>query len=164
MIRVFGLGSPGGDDRLGWILLDVLREPPAPEADCELVALDLPGPELLARWNAGDQVLIVDAVLSGAPPGTLHRFDGAAGLPWPGRLPWSSHGLGLAEVWALAEVLGRQPATWAVRGIEADPAHAGPGLSKAVAAALPDLVGDVRDLVQGWSRRPTQASRGGADA
>lgn len=52
----------------------------------------------------------------------------------------SLHGLGLADAFALAELLGRMPRDLKVIGVE--PAQVGPGtgLSDVVAAAVPHVV------------------------
>ncbi|MFN0149364.1 MAG: hydrogenase maturation protease [bacterium] len=94
-------------------------------------------PEL---WDDTDRVVIVDAARSGAPAGTVHRFD-ATSTPLPATFGrGSTHALGVADAVEFARALGRLPATLIVYGIEGENFHAGEGLSAAVARAVDDAV------------------------
>jgi hypothetical protein len=57
----------------------------------------------------------------------------------------SSHGFGIASTIGLAQALGNMPSNLLLRGMEADPAWRGFGLSPAVAAALPSFVVDIAE-------------------
>ena len=99
--------------------------------------------ELLDLWEGADAVVVVDALRTGAPPGTLLRLDARA-TRVPAPAPASSHGFGLAEAIELSRTLGRLPAVLVVHGVEAADVTPGAGLSPAVAAALPALAAAVR--------------------
>ena len=87
-------------------------------------------------WEDRTQVIIVDAVRTGAAPGTLHRFDAAAG-PLPALFArGSTHAFGVAEAVELARVLGRLPQALVVYGIEGGDFSPGEGLSPAVQRAV----------------------------
>ena len=59
------------------------------------------------------------AVVSGAPPGTVHRFDAVSERAACARPPCrSTHALGLADAVELARALGRLPRRLVVFGIE----------------------------------------------
>ena len=74
----------------------------------------------------------MDAVSTGAEPGTLHRFDATA-EPLPAELFRSStHALGVADAVELARELDRLPARLAVYGIEGENFETGEGLTPAV--------------------------------
>ena len=61
------------------------------------------------RWAGADEVVVVDAVRSGAPPGTRAPLR-RAGEPLPPALRGAStHAFGLAEAIELARALGRLP-------------------------------------------------------
>lgn len=99
--------------------------------------------DLCERWSAADRVVVVDAVVSGAEPGTVRRVD-ALGEPLPTEAgPASTHGLGLKFALDLARTLDRLPGGLVIYGVEAATLEAGAGLSPAVAAA----VGGVADAV-----------------
>ena len=85
--------------------------------------------------------MVVDAVRSGAAPGTVHRFDvGSGPLPAALRSSASTHLLGLAEALELARALGRLPARVTVYGIEAERFDTGAPVTPRVAAAIDDVV------------------------
>lgn len=91
------------------------------------------------------EALVVDAVSSGAEPGTLHRFDATA-EPLPVELFRSStHALGVADAVELARELNRLPPRLAVYGIEGESFETGEGLSPAVRATVDSLVAELCD-------------------
>lgn len=62
---------------------------------------------LIDAWEGEGEVVLVDAVSSGAPPGTVHRLDPLKG-PLPAELfRRSTHHLGVTEAVELARALDR---------------------------------------------------------
>lgn len=96
----------------------------------------------LVDWLADvDALIVVDAVSSGAAPGTIHHLDWRPGLlEARGIEQISAHGFGLREVLALAESLGRLPDRVTLWGVEVAATGPGPELSPPVAAAVDELV------------------------
>ena len=91
------------------------------------------------------EALVVDAVSSGAEPGTLHRFD-VTREPLPAELFKSStHALGIADAVELARELDRLPDRLAVYGIEGEDFGTGEGLSPAVETTVNSLVAELCD-------------------
>ncbi len=90
---------------------------------------------LMGLWDGFDDVVIVDAISSGRPPGSIVRFDAAAG-PLPLAIMHSTHALGPAAAIELARVLERLPANVTVIGIEGAAFGFGEPLSDAVAQAV----------------------------
>ncbi|OGI47788.1 MAG: hypothetical protein A2151_01195 [Candidatus Muproteobacteria bacterium RBG_16_65_34] len=141
-IHIIGIGSPFGDDRLGWVAAEQLRQSRGfaafPPGSISISTRDRPGVLLAPEWEAAAKVLLLDAVRSGAPPGTLHRVEGKE-IVSRGRA-LSSHGLGVAEALELARALGAPVEAFVLHGIEADPRNdSGETLSAAVQRALPAL-------------------------
>ena len=92
---------------------------------------------LVDALEGADEVTIVDAVFSGARPGTLHVFDvGSTPLPVALFGSSSTHALGLAEALEIARSLGRLPAHVRVVGIEGSRFDYGRGLSPEVEEAV----------------------------
>jgi hydrogenase maturation protease len=144
-VHIIGVGSPFGDDRLGWVAGESLRRSPVLN-DLEpwrivISILDRPGTMLLAHWQDAGMVIVIDAVRSGALPGTCFRFD--AGEWAVSGLPASSHGFGVAAALELARALGDLPSRLLVRGVEIEPSCSGFGLSRAVARVLPAFVREI---------------------
>ena len=134
------LGSPfRGDDAVGPLVAERLRAAGVPVLDCA----DEPT-RLLGVWDGLDTVVVVDAVRSGAAPGTLHRVEAADGpLPRDVRLA-STHAMGIADALDLGRALGRAPRRVVVLGIEGAAFGMGEELTPAVSAALDELVASVR--------------------
>jgi hydrogenase maturation protease len=110
------------------------------------------GTALLEAWKDADCVFLVDAVQSGAAPGTLHRFA-AHEAPIPSHyLHCSTHAFGVAEAVELARALNQLPPQLIVYGIEGKDFSAGVGLTakirKAAAAAAVQLLEEMRLLAE----------------
>jgi hydrogenase maturation protease len=104
---------------------------------------------LVDRWEGADAVWLVDAVSSGAAPGTVHRLD-ASEAPLPAALfRASSHLVSVAEAVELARALDRLPARVVVLGIEGTRFEAGEGLSAEVATAVDRVVDALREELAG---------------
>jgi hydrogenase maturation protease len=132
---VIAVGNPlRRDDGAGAAVLECLRA--RVPTGVELVGAGGEPSELMDAWDGAAQAVVVDAVRTGAEPGSLHRFDASA-QPLPARTgSASTHGLGLAEALELGRALGRLPQRVVVVGIEAGDEGQGAGLSEPVAAAV----------------------------
>jgi hydrogenase maturation protease len=126
------------DDSVGLVVARELRSSGIERVD--VVEHDGEATSLLDAWEHAPQVVLVDAVRSGAPPGTILRLDGHNARLADRRTWYSSHALGLAEAVTLAMTLGRLPPSLVVYGIEGEDFGVGTGLSPAVARAARDLV------------------------
>jgi hydrogenase maturation protease len=138
-VRIIGLGTPFGDDRVGWDVVERLRQV-LPGGMCVDATSD---PFVVADEPAGEELLIViDACHGAGVPGSVHRFE------WPdSRLVMdgavSSHGGRLTAALELADVLGRLPRHVIVFAIEGESSGPVAGMSPAVEAALPEVVARV---------------------
>jgi hydrogenase maturation protease len=78
-VRILGMGSPFGADRIGWQAIDALGSTGItrgqPPGWVSLVCLDRPGARLLEALAGAEAVILIDAMRSGAPPGTLRRLQ-----------------------------------------------------------------------------------------
>lgn len=105
--------------------------------------------DLIHEWMDEDEVILVDAVESGARPGTIHRIEaaepGLANAPARG----STHALGVAEAIALGRALGRLPGRLLLFGIEGGRFDAGASLSPDVERAAEELAHELLDRLAG---------------
>src|SRR3974377_801942 len=76
-------------------------------------------PSLLDAWDGADDVVLIDAVVTGAPPGTLHRWDARDLPPEAVGLRVSTHAFSIVDAIHLAESTGCLPKKLVVYGIEA---------------------------------------------
>ena len=113
-IKVLGVGSPYGDDNVGWLTAKKYQDKPG----YEVVILDRPQLNLIHELAGVEKAIIIDAVKSGAEPGTIHHLTMADMPHFKGFC--SSHNVGLADALQLAEVLDALPAQLEIIGIEID--------------------------------------------
>ncbi|HHV34125.1 MAG TPA: hydrogenase maturation protease [Syntrophomonadaceae bacterium] len=123
------------DDAVGLHVAWRLKNMKLPKG-VQLIEAGTPGLNLLDLWEGVQQVIIVDAVMSGSAPGTIHLFDGAS-LPPRDFLPLCLHGFNVIDAIDLARSMGRLPAELRILGIEILTEEAYyKGLSEQVAAAV----------------------------
>lgn len=149
---VLGLGNPLlEDDGTGLQLLDRVRAAEPWPDHVEFVDGGTWGLSLLPTIMDADRVLVLDAVRTGAPPGTVRCARDDA-VPRLYARPASPHQLDLGEVLAAALLLGRLPERLAVVGIEpgrTDRLHV--GLTPAVETAVDRAVEEACRLLRRWA-------------
>ena len=144
---VIGVGSPFGDDAVGLAAAERLAARPPP--GWRVLALDRPGARLVEHLFAAGTAIVIDAVVTGRPPGLVHDLALEAVAAAPARR-WSSHGFGVAEALALAAALGRHPPRGRFLGVEIDPearAFAAP-LTPPVRSGLRRVVARAREWIR----------------
>lgn len=141
---VIGIGNPDrGDDAVGRVVAHRLRAHCVPGVQVVEHGGETAG--LLACFEKAETVYLIDAMVAGAPPGTISRFDVAAmELPHT-RFGYSTHGLGLAEAIELARALGRLPRHCIVYAVEIHASEIGAALSPEVAVAADKVAAMIRD-------------------
>ena len=132
---VIGVGNAyRGDDGAGPAVIAMLRTEELPGA--RLLECDGDCSALLDAWQGTDAVVLIDAVSSDAPPGTIYRFDALAqALPREVSFQ-STHAFGVAEALGLARALGQLPAYLILYAIEGKSFETGISLSDEVEAAV----------------------------
>lgn len=122
-LKIIGVGSPMGDDDIGWRVIDALSVAewlhPWMGRGVELISLDRPGVALLEELGGAEQVVVIDAMVSGREPGTVAYFKWPFSIEEAGLL--SSHGFGLGEALRLGQALGSLPPKLGVWGVEIQP-------------------------------------------
>jgi len=106
------------------------------------------GASLIHVWEGLDRVVIVDAMKSGAPLGSIHRFEPISDVLKHGVFRYSSHLFGLAEAVEMSRALGSLPKSMIIYGIEGQEFTFGANLSPEVEKALPELEAAVRKEFQ----------------
>jgi len=132
---IIGCGNrQRGDDGAGILAAERLRALGVAAAECTGEAS-----ELMEAWSGVDDVIVIDAVVTGAPAGTVHVWDGRRPLG-PGKPAGSTHGLGVGEAIELARALGCLPSRLRVYGIEGAKFEIGGEVSAEVRRALEEVV------------------------
>ena len=110
---IIGYGNPQrGDDAAGILVAQKLQQRGI------LAHVHMGEPlSLIDAWKDKDDVVIIDAVRTGAEVGTIYLWDVSRESVSSG-VPTSTHGFDVAEALALARVLNRLPHRLRVYGIE----------------------------------------------
>ncbi len=134
MIRIICCGNRDrGDDAAGFLVGERLR---AMGIYAEVYEGDPLA--MIESWDLADDVIIVDAVVTGAAAGMVQCWDEPARTNWLAGSS-STHGLGVGEAIRLAEILGRIPRRLRIYGIEGKQFQAGLGVSLEVEQAVQDV-------------------------
>ncbi|MEA3334563.1 MAG: hydrogenase maturation protease [Chloroflexota bacterium] len=153
--RVIGIGNPwASDDGIGPVVVEKLRthlleQRPDLQTRVQLFTLSQPGLQLLEFIEGCQAVVIIDAVSSGSPPGTIHQIEWQPDVAISRHVERAStHGFGVAEVLALAQSLDRLPERIRLWGIEARTTAPGQALSPKVAAAIPACIEQIIEFLE----------------
>lgn len=145
---VIGLGNRDrGDDAVGLLVAGQLRG--LVPKGVRVLEHEGDPVALLELWEGVDLTVVIDAVRSGAPPGTVQRFEAQErALPSTVAFGISTHGVGLAETIELARSLRKLPKRLIVYGVEGACFEIGRGLSPEVDRALGDVVQSVLEELE----------------
>jgi hydrogenase maturation protease len=144
---VIGVGNPDrGDDAAGREAARRLRKHCGSHAD--VIELAGEATALMAAFEKAETVFIVDASVSGAPPGAVRRFDAVSAPLSRACFGVSSHGFGLCEALELARILDVLPSRCVVYAIEGSCFDQGAPLSEAVSRAVDEVVDRLRRDIQ----------------
>ena len=137
---VLGLGNVlCGDDGLGVAAVARLAERHALPPEVRVADGGTLGLALLGLFEGVDEVLLVDAILADAPPGTLVRLEGDDVEP-AARDRLTVHQVGVADLLDALRLLDERPRRVALLGLVPERIELGLGRSPAVERALPGLV------------------------
>jgi len=145
-LTVIGVGNAyRSDDAVGLVVARTLR---GTLPDCVTV-LEREGEptSLMDAWDGADAVWLVDAVSSGAAPGTLHRVDATSNALPDALARTSTHHFGLPEAVELARSVDRLPQLLVVYGVEGETFDVGDSLTVEVAAAVETIAAAIRDEI-----------------
>ena len=113
--------------------------------DIRIIEQSGEGASLMASWVHSDRVIIVDALKSGNPPGSIRRFDAGHERLSSGLFHYSSHNFSVAVAVEMARELGTLPDSLILYGIEGTDFSFGEGLTEPVTAALPEVCTRIRE-------------------
>ncbi len=134
-VLIIGVGNADrGDDAAGPLVARRLR----------CLGLDArehngEGLSLIESWTGAEDVILIDAVLTGAPPGTITIWDARQAPVVRDAFRGSTHAFGVAEGVELARALGHLPPTLTIYGIEAQHFLPGHPPSPAILRAVEEV-------------------------
>jgi hydrogenase maturation protease len=147
---VIGLGNPlMGDDGLGLAAIARLQEVWRLPDGVEVVDGGTWGMNLLPVIEDAGRVLLIDAVATGAAPGTLHLLERNR-IPKYLATKISPHQVDLRDVLALAELRGTLPEQTVAVGLEPAAVELSNTLSDTLRVRLDDLVTAIVAQLARW--------------
>jgi hydrogenase maturation protease len=155
-ILVLGVGNPLlGDEGLGPQVIHELQGAYRFPPEVRLLDGGTAGLSLLSEVTAVQRLLVVDAVQTGAAPGTIVSLEENA-LRGARRILIGPHEIGVQELLAAARFHGG-PRETVLFGIEPERMELALGLSSSVAKSLPKLMAAVMQRLASWGveARPT---------
>lgn len=112
------------------------------------------GLDLLPMLEGVDRLLIVDAVETGRPPGSLARLAGED-IPVALKTKVSPHQMGLSDLLVVAELQGHLPREMVLWGVQPASLEMAMELSPPVAEQVEPLAGQVLAELAEWGVVPT---------
>ncbi|MCU0622465.1 MAG: HyaD/HybD family hydrogenase maturation endopeptidase [Gemmatimonadaceae bacterium] len=147
---MIGLGNPLlADDGLGLEIVGRLARAYDCGPDVELEDGGTWGMNLLPMIEQAERVLFIDAIRTGAAPGTVQRLDGDA-IPRQLGLKLSPHQMDLQDLVAVATLRGTFPSVAVAIGVEPEVIETRTGLSSSVSARIDDVLDAVVDQLKAW--------------
>lgn len=99
---------------------------------------------LLELWPGVRHAIVIDAVFTGGPAGTVHRFTSPNLELGQERFPTSTHGISLRETIQLALITRRMPRQLTIIAIEGQNFQAGAEISIEVRRGIAEVVETLR--------------------
>ncbi|MDD5542578.1 MAG: hydrogenase maturation protease [Acidobacteriia bacterium] len=111
--------------------------------------------DLIEMWKKEKRVILVDAMSSGSPPGSVRRFDLLHEvLPHSMLRSGSTHDFGIAHAIELSRALGKLPKQLILFGIEGECFDLGAGICQAVEGAVQKTITLIRtEIFESNSRK-----------
>jgi hydrogenase maturation protease len=144
---VIGIGSPHGDDQVGWSVIAYLKQQGEEIAALQTLVDPI---DLIEQLDGVSRLLIVDGCRSGQEVGTLTRFD-AEDPRFLESTGHSTHRISLSETLDLARTLRRLPGWVKVFGVEVDQCRPQAAMDSRLEQAVPRIAQEICDEL---SQRP----------
>jgi hydrogenase maturation protease len=149
-VLIIGVGNPyRGDDGVGIVVVRQLSRQVPPEVT--VIEESGEGTALVEAWKGYDFVVVVDAIKSGAVPGSIRRFDATDERIPSDFFRHSTHAFGVWGAIELARTLNELPSRLVVYGIEGQNFAPGQTLSPIVEKVVRSVAAQIL-----FEARPTQ--------
>jgi hydrogenase maturation protease len=138
-VLVVGVGNEyRNDDGVGLLVARAIKKRQFPNVVVQEESGE--GAALIDAWKGFQNVLVADAVSSGAAPGTIFRIDVQKETVPAKFFHYSTHAFSISEAIELARVMNVLPSTLIVYGIEGYDFAAGTALSIPVQHAVDAMI------------------------
>jgi hydrogenase maturation protease len=151
---VLGIGNLiMSDDGVGVRVVQRLSEEYSFPPEVEILDGGTLGLDLLPLLEGLDRLLIVDAMETGGPPGTIARLTGDQ-IPLAFETRLSAHQMGLKDLLAVSRLLGNSVPEMVLLGVQPECIELGMELSPPVGAVLDTLVEMALRELEEWGIEP----------
>ena len=130
-----------GDDSVGILVARELM--PYQNPNLKIIEHSGEGISLMEIFKNEKQVILVDAVSSNEPPGSLHMIDAHENILSKKMFSCSTHNFGVAEAVEMARSLNQLPEQFLILGIEGKDFHPGKDLSPVVEHAKKKIIQEI---------------------
>jgi hydrogenase maturation protease len=141
------------DDGIGVHAVQQLAADYSFPPDVEIIDGGTLGLDLLPLLEGLDRLLIIDAMETGEPPGTIRRLTGDE-VPVAFETRLSPHQMGLKDLLAVARLMGTEVPDMVLLGVQPELIELGMELSPAVAAQLDCLIERTLEELGRWGITP----------
>jgi len=149
-VMILGIGNLiMSDDGIGMRVVQQLADRYHIPEGVEVLEGGTLGLNLLPDIQGIERLLVVDALETGGPPGTLLRLEGNE-IPLAFENKFSPHEMGLKDLLTVASLMGDAPGEVVLWGIQPERLDLGEELSPVVASRLDDMVERVLDELRRW--------------
>jgi hydrogenase maturation protease len=152
---IIGIGNKfRSDDAAGLIAASRIKDLRLDKTDVEESAGD--GAGLIDTWTGRKNVILIDAVLSGSAPGTVHRLELTSRLLPTEFFKFSTHLFSIPQAIYLSASLGTLPDKLLILGIEGKSFDPGEAISGEAESAINNIVNIVQQEVKNFQRNPRE--------
>lgn len=145
-VAVLGIGSPHGDDQIGWVLVDELQKL-SPHPDMYWEKVSAPVTSLVNQLSAYDYILAIDAAEIARAPGESILIQNAAGALEQQESLVSSHSMGLLESWQLARALNMKLPTISLFLVQMEQSEPMKPISASLETKIPDMLEELATVL-----------------
>lgn len=144
---VVGLGSPHGDDQIGWRVAEEIEGRLTPEVDVRCLTVPI---DLTHALDGYQKAILIDACRPRGDSPRITRWQ------WPSPeialiRASGTHAFGLPETLAMMERLGSLPGDVIIWGIAGEDFAPGTELSESLRLAIPEFVEQIIDRDLAWA-------------
>lgn len=151
-VLIIGIGNEyRNDDGIGLLIAKEIKERQIPFVIVKENYGDFT--EMIELWRNFKNVILIDAVSSGAKPGTLYEFDlKEARQLFDERLNRFVHGFSFNKAIKLAEILNALPEKLMVFGVEGENFNYGQNISFNIKKSQSELVDRIVNLIEEFKK------------
>jgi hydrogenase maturation protease len=121
--------------------------------DVDVLESNGDGAGLIDAWTGRSNVIIIDAVLSGSAPGTVHRISVGKELLPSEFFKFSTHLFSIPQAIYLSASLGKLPESIVILGIEGASFETGVVISEEVGKAINNIGQMVQTEIKNFQRK-----------